>query len=356
MAHADKFHIGAIGHLCKHFERAKDENGDYIKFKNQSIDLSKTGGNYNLAIFQPLPQLDFLRKRLSEVKVFKRADVKVMCSWIVTLPKILGNDERRFFEETFKFLSNRYGRENVISAYVHRDETQPHLHFAFVPVTTDKKKNIQKVSAKEVLTRNDLQRFHGDLDAYLESIFGHSTGVQNAATRNGNKSIDELKRGTAVKQLKEAQEKLAVAEKRIDELTCPKQIKPVKEKKDFVLIKKADLEAVNNALAKIELSEKRLQDTDARVAAVNIEQQVKYGKLWQDYYKQQAGQTDLEFDNRSMSNRLRHIDYVFARHPSFFKSFLQLAENLEREREEEQRAIQAAKRKLRQLEKDEMQM
>ena len=354
MAHAEKYHIGAIGHLCKHFERAKDENGDYIKFKNEKIDLSKTDGNYNLATFQTMPQQAFIRKRLSEVKVLKRADVKVMCSWIVTLPKILGNEERRFFEETFKFLSDRYGRENVISAYVHRDETQPHLHFAFVPVATDKKKNIQKVSAKEVLTRAELQKFHGDLDAYLESVLGHSTGVQNAATRNGNKSIDELKRGTAVKQLKETQEKLAAAEKRVDELSCPKEINPVKDKKDFVLIKKADLEAVNNALAKIELSEKRLQETDARVEAVNIEQQVKYGKLWQDYYKQKAGQTAIESDNRSMSNRLRHIDCVFARYPSFFQSFLQLAEGLEREREEEQRALHAAKRKLRQLEKGQM--
>jgi hypothetical protein len=150
LAHVDKYHIGAIGHLFKHYERDKDEGGNYIKFKNQNIDLTKTGGNYNLATFQALPQLAFIRKRLSEVKVFKRADVKVMCDWVVTLPKNLGKDERRFFEEAVKFLSERYGRQNVVSAYVHRDETQPHLHFAFVPVTVDKKKDIEKVSANLV--------------------------------------------------------------------------------------------------------------------------------------------------------------------------------------------------------------
>ena len=46
-------------------------------------------------------------------------------------------DERMqelFFEETYAFLSERYGAQNVISAYVHLDERSPHMHFAFVPV------------------------------------------------------------------------------------------------------------------------------------------------------------------------------------------------------------------------------
>lgn len=42
MAHVAKYTRGAIGHLFKHFERARDENGNYIKFSNQDIDESKT--------------------------------------------------------------------------------------------------------------------------------------------------------------------------------------------------------------------------------------------------------------------------------------------------------------------------
>ncbi|MCL2370234.1 MAG: plasmid recombination protein, partial [Firmicutes bacterium] len=250
MAHVEKYHIGAIGHLCRHFERAKDNDGNYIKFRNQSIDLSRTASNYNLATFQPLPQKEFIRKRLSEVKVLKRADVKVMCDWVVTLPKRMELEERKFFGETFNFLTNRYGKENVISAYVHRDETQPHLHFAFVPATMDKKKNIPKVSAKEVLTRVELQRFHGDLDAYLESVFDKSTGVLNGTTRDGNKSIDELKRGTAVKELNALLQERQAEEKRIEGLKWSDRIVPVKEKGSTVVISKVDFESANDALVK----------------------------------------------------------------------------------------------------------
>nr|WP_244877090.1 plasmid recombination protein [Carnobacterium mobile] len=81
----------------------------------------------------------------------KREDVKVGCSWIVTLPSTLKEkneqDQREFFEKTYAFLTERYGGEkNVLSAQVHNDETTPHLHFAFIPVVWDEKKNNVKKS------------------------------------------------------------------------------------------------------------------------------------------------------------------------------------------------------------------
>ena len=38
MAHVAKYTRGAVGHLFKHFERAKDEKGDYIKFSNHKTE------------------------------------------------------------------------------------------------------------------------------------------------------------------------------------------------------------------------------------------------------------------------------------------------------------------------------
>src|SRR5699024_10299992 len=51
---------------------------------------------------------------------------------------------------------------------VHNDETTPHMHFAFMPVTYDEKREREKVSAKEVLNRNELKSFHQDLDNHLK--------------------------------------------------------------------------------------------------------------------------------------------------------------------------------------------
>lgn len=71
-----------------------------------------------------------------------------MCSWVIIVPKDLPwDDENKFFNESYKFLTKVYGEEkNIISAYVHVDETQSHMHFAFIPVVKDKKNNSDKLS------------------------------------------------------------------------------------------------------------------------------------------------------------------------------------------------------------------
>lgn len=49
MANAQKYTRAACGHLAAHYERRKDEKGEYVKFGNQDIDPQKTHLNYNLA-------------------------------------------------------------------------------------------------------------------------------------------------------------------------------------------------------------------------------------------------------------------------------------------------------------------
>lgn len=202
MAHVAKYTKAACGHMFAHYERAKGIDGEYINFGNENIDTNKSDQNYNLAPDHGMNQGSFVKKRCSEVQCLNRKDVNVMCSWVVTIPKGFPKEhEREFFEQTYKFLENRYGQKNVVSAYVHMDEVQPHLHFAFVPVIYDKKKGLEKVSAKEKVSKTDLQTFHGDLEKALESHFNRSVGILNEATKEGNKSIIELKRGTAQDKL-----------------------------------------------------------------------------------------------------------------------------------------------------------
>jgi len=220
MANCKKYTKAACGHLFKHYERAKDENGEYLKFGNQEIDTGKSHLNYNLAAHeQPDRQGDFVKQRCSEVKMQNRADVNVMCSWVITAPKQLReNETEQFFKEAYKFLSERYGKDNIISAHVHMDETVPHIHFAFVPVVRDKKKDILKVSAKEAINKRELQTFHKDLSAYMEKVFGRDVGVENEATKKGNRTIEELKRGTAIEKMEEITHKTEEMTKKSEEL------------------------------------------------------------------------------------------------------------------------------------------
>lgn len=214
MAHVMKMTKAACGHMFKHYERAKDENGEYVKFGNESIDPERTPMNYNLAPDRELSQGDFVRKRCSEVYCMNRKDVNVLCSWVVTVPKDVPEVEHeRFFRATYDFLEKRYGQENVVSAYVHMDEVTPHMHFAFVPVVYDQKKERYKVSAFEVIDWKELKVFHSELEKHLESVLGHEVGILNEATKEGNKSIADLKRSEARKSVLELQDDINTLEK-----------------------------------------------------------------------------------------------------------------------------------------------
>lgn len=191
--HVAKYNKSATGHMCAHYERRKDDRGEYIKFGNQNIDLSRTHLNYNLA--PEHDQIEFIHQRTSEVKCQKRADVNVMCDWVVTAPEGLDRGHlKEFFKASYDFFEKRYGRENVISAYVHMDETTPHMHFAFVPVVFDKKRELYKVSAKQLLTKTELKRMHPDLTRHLkeEYSWGSNLKILNGATINGNRTVAEM--------------------------------------------------------------------------------------------------------------------------------------------------------------------
>lgn len=189
MANVQKYNRADVrgGGLTRHFERAMDGNGNYHKWGNQEIDTGRSHLNYNLAPNRKQGQLPFINERISEVKCHNREDVNIMCSWLITAPRVpaanrgeLGElilspgEQERFFEESYKFLCEKYGEKNVVSAYVHLDETTPHMHFAFVPVVVDKKKGHEKVSAKEALgwSERGLYKFHREFDARMTTVFG----------------------------------------------------------------------------------------------------------------------------------------------------------------------------------------
>lgn len=213
MAHVAKHTKAATGHLLAHYDRSGHNIG------NESIDPARTHENYNLGPQRDMSQGDFIRQRCGEVKLQNRKDVNVMCSWVLTKPADLPEaDREKFFEAAYNFMADRYGKDNVISAHVHMDEATPHMHFAFVPVVHDDKKNIDKVSAKEAVNRTDLKMFHQDLSAYMKRVFGRDVGVMNEATKDGNKSIDELKRGSAIQEAAELAQNIVKEQKKMESL------------------------------------------------------------------------------------------------------------------------------------------
>lgn len=203
MAHYNKYTRGAIKGLLRHDARSEEaEQGIEHAHSNTNINPDKTALNYNLAPKRELSMGDFIKQRCSEARTLNRKDVNVMCSWVITLPKdVMPKDEERFFRATYDFLADKYGEQNIVAAWVHKDETTPHIHFCWVPVVPDPKRGGERVSAHDCVTRKDLKVFHTELSKYIEKTLGYETEILNDATRDGNRSIAELKRETAIKRL-----------------------------------------------------------------------------------------------------------------------------------------------------------
>lgn len=206
MAHVQKFTGGAVGGLSSHIERKT------YNHSNKEIDNERSVDNYDLCEKDGDMNARY-KERMDDVYCLNRSDVKVMADWVVTLPEELKEAhegaQKRFFEESYDFLSERYGKENVLAGAVHNDETTPHMHFAFMPVTFDEKKQREKVSAKEVLTRNDLKTFHEDLDKHLKERIPEI--YQEGVLNNKTLGIED------VPTLKEKSEEINRLEQELDE-------------------------------------------------------------------------------------------------------------------------------------------
>lgn len=372
MAHVMKLTKGALGHMLKHYERAKDQEGNYVKFGNQDINTALSGMNYNLAPKRDITQGEFIKKRCQEVYCMNRKDVNVLCSWIVTAPKDLKeNDLPDFFAKTYDFLQNRYGKDNVVSAYVHMDETTPHIHFAFVPVTYDKKKERYKVSAFEVITKKDLQSFHSDLEKHINKELGYEIGILNQATKDGNKSIQELKRQSATEILQETKTEAAKiisqAQDDVDtiknqkkvlqnevkglqkDLLTAKQVKNVKHTKallgDKQVVSTSDFENLRKTavtaealLKEIEPARKINALTDKIIADAELK-----AKEIINQAEEQAKSVSENLKSLKYAKTLKHIEKVISSNPELIAAYKQAEQALQNQQLQSQNSNQKGK-------------
>ena len=285
MAHLQKFTRGSVKAILEHDTRTAQHD-----YKNPDIDPKRTHENYSF-IHDNRTAIERLEQRLSEVKVQNRKDVNVLCSWVITKPFDVSEErEEVFFKECYRFLTEKYGSRNVITADVHYDESTPHLHFTFVPTVANTRKYkdpnkkpryTEKVCADELITREHLKTFHSELqkwfiDKGMEWAKSVSTG-----TTTYNKSISELKQRTEdycnemlvkAKQAKEQAENDAqkLVNKQLDLLHSmetyePHTITAHQLPLGMVAVKKKDfLEVYQHASASVGLRNtwKRIQETE----------------------------------------------------------------------------------------------
>lgn len=199
-------------------ERENERDENYKSTKNPQIDKSKTYLNYHTMPYEKkyLSFIDERIKRLSPKRKIKD-DAVLITSFILGSDKeffdrITAEQQKQFFADCAEFFSERYGKENVISAVVHLDESTPHLHFNLMPVTDG------RLCAKELFDRKALR----DLQTDFYEVVGKKYGLERGKEGSAAKHLDPVAYKT--KKITEAAEaKIREAEE------AQVAVKPIKE-------------------------------------------------------------------------------------------------------------------------------
>lgn len=196
---------GSVKGIQIHDKREKEG----ISHTNKDIDWDRTKLNYDLHPAQNSNFNSAVKRRIEQLSLKKavRKDAVVMAQVLVTSDndffKGLSSDQQKqFFKDSYDFLADRYGKENIISATVHLDEQTPHMHFNFVPVTDD-----GRLSAKSVLNRQALIEQQDDFVSAVGKKYGLQRGVRSDERREHLETA-EYKLKTTLQQTEKAEQQL----------------------------------------------------------------------------------------------------------------------------------------------------
>jgi hypothetical protein len=197
VCNVEKFKGGQLYGMDIHIQRKTDNHS------NKDIDISKRHLNYELVESGKQNKFQFtdhyfsaVKKRIEQGYLGQKAlrkDATLACGVLISSDKkffenLTEEQEKDFFKTAYEYLCEKYGKENIISAKVHKDETTPHLHAIVVPLTKD-----GRLTAKELFDRNALTALHNDIPQRLKQRgFNIERGERNAQVKR--METDEYKR------------------------------------------------------------------------------------------------------------------------------------------------------------------
>ena len=200
-------------------ERENERDEHYKSTRNPQIDKSKTCLNYHTIPYEKkyLPFIDERIKQLSPKRKIKD-DAVLITSFILGSDKeffdgLTAEQQKQFFADCTDFFSERYGKENVISAVVHLDESTPHLHFNLMPVTGG------RLCAKKLFDRIALRDLQTDFYEVVGKKYGLERGKEGSTAKHLDTVAYKTKKMTEAAEAKiRKAEEAQVAAKSVKEL------------------------------------------------------------------------------------------------------------------------------------------
>lgn len=197
MAHIAKYKATSVGHMLAHYRRdassMKRDNIDPKRVKNDMVVGHYTNKDGRLVVGPVVPRegepnWGTVKRRIERVNEAQKAagkratrkDAVVMADVVVTLPdNVRKGDEDRFFRLTYWYLSNKFGIDNMMGGFVHKDEVlkdgtpaRDHIHVPFTPILDG------RFNYKKMCPRMFYQNLHRELGDYLEKRLGYRPEVE----------------------------------------------------------------------------------------------------------------------------------------------------------------------------------
>lgn len=153
-------------------------------------------------------------------------------------------EQQAFFYECTMFFAKRYGKENIISAVVHLDETNPHLHLNMMPVLDG------RLCCKQLFDKVGLRELQTDFHEAVGKRWGLLRGKEGSKAKH--KSTEEYKAEIIAQAQQEAEQIRQEAQDFLSEVhgavegvknkPVPKKKKEAAEEIETLRVKNAALE------------------------------------------------------------------------------------------------------------------
>lgn len=201
--------VGVNG-LQRHNERVPGQ-----KHSNENIDDSRTDRNIILVSNNQklnkrvADKID--KKRANGLKGVRKDAVRMVEGTVQLSGQISERSEAEQIEvlkDSFEWFEETFGKDNIVSAVIHLDESTPHLHVDFVPFTKE-----NKLSAKQVLSKEKLRGYQKSSLEFLQSRHVSLNFQRGSNEFNGLKQKDFEKVQLLIK---DAEDKQDERENRLD--------------------------------------------------------------------------------------------------------------------------------------------
>ncbi|MGM0411335.1 MAG: MobV family relaxase [Bacillota bacterium] len=183
-----KFNSSKITKLEKHNER---KNKSY---SNQEIDKSKSYLNFSLVEdHQPLRERidDEINEHYSNTRKIRK-DAILLNGFIIGasqdfMEQLSKDEQKEYFKTAKKYFDKNYG--HVVSANVHLDETNPHMHLGVVPLVEIPEKEYTTLSSKKLFDRNELRTIQSEFPKHMQK---HGFDVKRGEKEGKKKYIKNI--------------------------------------------------------------------------------------------------------------------------------------------------------------------